>query len=42
MFGVGVGILDKKKTRKWTDFNLYRREAREKFYLYIEIDFNDK
>ena len=42
MFGVGVEILDKKKTRKWTDFNLYRREAREKFSLYIEKGLNDK
>ena len=38
MFDVGVGILDKKKkTRKWTDFNLYRRESREKFSLYIVL-----
>ena len=42
MFGFGVRILDKKKTRKRTDFNLYRREAREKFYLYIEKGLNDK
>ena len=42
MFGVGVGILDKGKTRKWTDFNLYRREDREKISLYIKKDLNDK
>ena len=42
MFGVGVGILDKKKTRKRTDFNLYRREAREKFSLFIEKNLNEK
>ena len=42
MFGFGVGILDKKKTRQWTDFNLYRREDREKISLYIKKDLNDK
>ena len=42
MFEVGAGILDKKKTRKWTDFNFYKREAKENFSLYIEKGLNDK